>query len=489
MLFLFILLWGVGLLLIVFDPKRETTRWASVTAFGGGAGGLSVVIEEKIKLRMAENISSEYMDVTLLFMEHLLAFISHYVTPYGFLIFSITYSNLFTNAWKKNLKIILLIPIFVMGISFPIYPELIVPYAIASWWVIPYIICGIVLLLYAFIKEQHPSKKRQRLFVNLAFIPAISFALFTNYILRMMSIDDLWRYNYWIVSFATIVFFIGLISYGFMGLKLQVQRQQYAHTTPEINSGTALLNHVLKNDIKNMIEVDDLIKELECLKSKKSTSTNYKFLSQLIFNWAERERKKLSSDIHDSVLQDIIIVKRKIEEIKLVTAEKQPELENRVTELEEEILDIMFSMRDTCQELAPPLLTEMDLQHALNDLEEKFKLRSNSKLTIKMAISHKQLLNKDYKLVVYRIVQELLNNANKHANATEVTIMINIQDNVVELFYQDNGVGTDLSLMNKDRKKIGLIGMTARVHGVGGYIKFISEPNNGMNVQVEIPLK
>ncbi|MDQ0256416.1 signal transduction histidine kinase [Evansella vedderi] len=489
MLFLFILLWGVGLLLIVFDPKRETTRWASVIAFAGGAGGLSVVIEENIKLRMVESISSGYMDGTLLFMEHILAFISHYVTPYGFLIFSITYSNLLSNTWKKYSKIILLTPIFLMGIFFPIYPNLIVPYAIASWWVTPYIICGIVLLIYAFIQEQHPSKKRQRLLVNLAFIPAITFALFTNYILRMMNIDDFWRYNYWIVSFATIVFFIGLIRYGFIGLKLQVQRQQYAQITPEINSGTALLNHVLKNDIKSMVEVEDLIKELEGLKSKKLTSTSYKFLSQLIFNWAERERKKLASDIHDSVLQDIIIVKRKIEEIKLVTAEKQPELENRVTELEEEILDIMFSMRDTCQELAPPLLAEMDLPHALHDLEEKFKLRSNSKLNIKFVKSPNQLLNNDYKLVVYRIVQELLNNANKHAKATEVIILIKIHNHNVELYYQDNGVGTDLSLINKDQKKIGLIGMAARVHGVGGYMKFNSEPNKGMNVQVEIPLK
>ncbi|OIJ17226.1 hypothetical protein BKP37_01470 [Anaerobacillus alkalilacustris] len=263
MLFLFFLLWGVGLLLIVFDSKRDSNRWASVTAFAGGAGGLSVVIEENVKVRMVENIGWNYIDGTLSFIEHLLSFVSHYVTPYGFLVFSIVYSDRLNKSWKKLSKIILLSPIFVMGMFFPIYPNLIIPYVVASWWVTPYIICGIVLLLYAYFREQHPSKKRQRFFVNLAFIPTITFALITNYILRSMNIEDFWRYNYWIVSFGAIVFFIGLIRYSFMGLKLQVHHQQYGYTMPEIKTGTALLNHVLKNDIKNMIEVEDLIKELK----------------------------------------------------------------------------------------------------------------------------------------------------------------------------------------------------------------------------------
>ncbi|OIJ17181.1 hypothetical protein BKP37_01210 [Anaerobacillus alkalilacustris] len=149
----------------------------------------------------------------------------------------------------------------------------------------------------------------------------------------------------------------------------------------------------------------------------------------------------------------------------------------------------MFNMRETCQELAPPLLSEMGLEQALQDLVEKFKLRSNSKLNIKIVESPNPLLNNDYKLVIYRIVQELLNNANKHAKATEVTILIQINDKNLKLSYQDNGVGTDLSLISTDRKKIGLVGMAGRVHSVGGHMKFNSEPNKGMIVQAEIPLK
>ncbi|MDQ0341145.1 hypothetical protein J2S00_003989 [Caldalkalibacillus uzonensis] len=49
MVLLFILLWSVGLFLIVCDPHRESSRWASSTLFCGGAGGLSVVIEENIR--------------------------------------------------------------------------------------------------------------------------------------------------------------------------------------------------------------------------------------------------------------------------------------------------------------------------------------------------------------------------------------------------------------------------------------------------------
>ncbi|MFN7249520.1 MAG: ATP-binding protein [Anaerobacillus sp.] len=487
MLFLFILLFALGLIVIVFDAKKETNRWASMTAFAGSAGGLSVVIEDNIRLSVGATTSFINRESTWLFTEHLLSFISHYVTPYSFLVFSIVYSNRLIGTWKKHIKIILLTPILIMAIFFPIYPQLTVPYAIASLWVTPYILCGIALLVYAFIQEQHRSKKRQHLLVNLAFIPTITFGLMTNYILRSLNIEDLWRYNYWIVFFATIVFIIGLIGYGFMGLKLQVQRQEYL--VPEVNSGTALLNYVIKNDIKAMIEIEDLIKELENLKSKDLNCTNCNYLSQLIFNWAERERKKLASDIHDSFLQDIIIVKRKIEEVKLVTLKEHPNLENKVTELEEEILDIVFSMRETCQELAPPHLEETSLENSLKELEEKFKLRCNSILTITVVDSPKQLLNSEYKLVVYRIVQELLNNAIKHSEAAEVTIFIQISETELKLSYQDNGVGTDLSLLNTDQKRIGLIGMAGRVHSVGGQMNFNSKPNEGMNVEIDIPLK
>lgn len=487
MLYLFILLWGIALVLIIFDRNRQSTRWASVTAFAGGAGGLSVVIEENIRPLMAEVFNRQYMDGTLLFLEHMLSFISHYVTPFAFLVFSIVYSELLINKREKYLKVVLILPTIAMAIFFPIYPNLVVPYAVASLWVIPYILCGVVLLVYAFIQEQHPSKKRQRLLVNLAFIPAITFGLFTNYILRILNIDDVWRYNYWIVFFATIVFILGLIGYGFMGLKLQVQRQEY--TVPEEHSGTTLLNHVIKNDIITMIEIEDLIKELETLKSNDLNCTNCNYLSQLIFNWAERERKKLASDIHDSFLQDIIIVKRKIEGVKQAASKEQPAIENKVTELEEEILDILFSMRETCQELAPSLLGETSLENSLQELEEKFKLRCNSNLTITVVDSQKQLLNNEYKLVVYRIVQELLNNAIKHSKAKEVTISIRINYDELKLSYQDDGVGTDFNITNTDQKKIGLIGMAGRVHGVGGQINFKSKPNRGMSVQMDIPLK
>ncbi|KGP60577.1 histidine kinase, partial [Anoxybacillus gonensis] len=152
LLLLFVLLWIGGAIVLLIDHKNSASKWASVIAFVGGFGGLSVVIEENM---MPYSASSTVVKLIV----DLLSFICHYVTPYAFLMFSITYSGLFSLIYQKRLTYILLTPILFMAIKYPIYP-ISVPYHIALWWVAPYIVFGICLLLLSYIKETHPILKR-----------------------------------------------------------------------------------------------------------------------------------------------------------------------------------------------------------------------------------------------------------------------------------------------------------------------------------------
>ncbi|OIJ10893.1 hypothetical protein BKP37_17115 [Anaerobacillus alkalilacustris] len=209
--------------------------------------------------------------------------------------------------------------------------------------------------------------------------------------------------------------------------------------------------------IENMIKIEDLLKKLESVEADQMVANKSNWLNRLMVNWSEKERKHLATDIHDTILQDLIVHKRKVEEIKRLAKDKPLILESRIEELEEDVLDMMYTIRETCHELSPPLLAKLGLKHALQDLEVKFNLLSTSKLVFKIEGDNQSLqLKNDYELAVFRSVQELLNNAIKHAKATEVTILVKINDQTLEIYYQDNGIGTDLSTQNKDRKNMGL---------------------------------
>ncbi len=239
--------------------------------------------------------------------------------------------------------------------------------------------------------------------------------------------------------------------------------------------------------LENMSKIEDLVNQLQEFQKPQLAEGNPNWLNQLIFSWSEKERKQLATDIHDSILQDLITLKRKVEDVKQVTDSEQSDLEARIVDIEEDILDLMSSTRETCHELAPPFLEEMGLEHGLKQLQLKFNLRYNSHLVVKAELENK-VLPSYYVLTIYRVVQELLNNASKHSNATKISILVAINDGQLELHYEDNGIGVDVTKMLEDQNKIGLRGIESRVHAYDGNIKITSEAGKGMKVLIRLSL-
>jgi two-component system, sporulation sensor kinase B len=249
MLFLFLALWSIGIFLLFIDGKNANTRWVSATALFGGAGGLSVVIEERV-IPFAQQITDvPYIHESLYFLEILSTAAFHYFIPYAFLMFAISYSGYFPAKWKKRMRYILLLPAILMLWWFPFFPEFVVPYKLILLWEGPYIVSGIFLLLYSYFNEQNPLIKQNRLLISLAFVPAISFSLFTNYIFRAFGIDDAWRLNGWIIAFSLVVFVYSIAKSSFMGLKLSVERQRLNQSMEIMASGAEMFDHALKNDL------------------------------------------------------------------------------------------------------------------------------------------------------------------------------------------------------------------------------------------------
>ena len=237
--------------------------------------------------------------------------------------------------------------------------------------------------------------------------------------------------------------------------------------------------------LENFQLIEGLFQKLEDYKEKKEKSQdNYpSWLSRLLFTISEKERANLSIDLHDSVLQDLLQLLRVVDNI----SEKvdNPQIKVELFELKERMLDNIHLIRETCNELRPPFLSELGIIESIHLLFDQTKLRSNFMLNFELDSSF-QMINKEYELPLYRVVQELLNNAMKHSEATEVHISLTQPTQNLVLYYQDNGIGMDMTKLKDSFKTIGLSGIKERINSIGGTMEINSTPGNGMDVLIEI---
>lgn len=253
MLFVLIGLWTIGLLLIVTDPRRLTTRWIASIAFTGGSGGLSAVIHDYwIPSFYDRGWLTEPVADLMLRAESISSLVCYYGLPYTFLMFTIVYHPNYS-VWpirNKRFSWILIVPVLLSFVFEPASAIDPIPYHYVTWWTTPYILAGIAILIHATVKERNTFLRKHRMLTTLAAAPALFFALFTLYILpTFFGLYEWWRYNAWVIGFTLAVILISSFRYGFMGLQISIQNQKLDYTLRAITSGTAILNHAIKNDV------------------------------------------------------------------------------------------------------------------------------------------------------------------------------------------------------------------------------------------------
>ena len=136
-------------------------------------------------------------------------------------------------------------------------------------------------------------------------------------------------------------------------------------------------------------------------------------------------------------------------------------MKKQLNNIEEEIVDMIDLTKEICHELRPPFLSQIGLKEAIVQLIQRFQLRVNVKVEWHIHLSTK--LDEERELAVYRIIQELLNNALKHSQASHIQLTLKTYDEKVQLHYVDNGIGIDMEKLNHCDGKLGLFGIKERV--------------------------
>ncbi len=199
----------------------------------------------------------------------------------------------------------------------------------------------------------------------------------------------------------------------------------------------------------------------------------------------ERERQKLSRELHDELGSIFTATKMDLAWSIKKVANLVPEVADKLAKTTSYVDAGIQFQRHIVQELHPSMISTFGFWPALKALINDAAERNNWRLTLNLP-EQTTALNETISLVTYRIVQESLNNANKYAKASAVTVDIMLDAHHIKVEISDNGVGVDMQALNA--KTHGLSGMRHRVLAIGGHFEMISSPSQGVLIKVLIPL-
>lgn len=197
----------------------------------------------------------------------------------------------------------------------------------------------------------------------------------------------------------------------------------------------------------------------------------------------EEERGRIAKDLHDGLgglLSGTKLSFTNMRENLILTPENALQFEKSLTMLDTTIADL----RKVAHNLMPEALVKFGLDEALRDFCNSIESATSIKVDYqKLGIERKT--NTTTETFIYRIIQELINNAVKHAQAKEILVQLSFTENKIIITVEDDGIGYELKDL-KTNKGDGLNNIEYRVQYLNGKIDTITSPNNGTSVNIEL---
>jgi PAS domain S-box-containing protein len=203
----------------------------------------------------------------------------------------------------------------------------------------------------------------------------------------------------------------------------------------------------------------------------------------------QRERRRLATDLHDSISQILAISKLKLDLLRngATFAAAARDLD----EISELIDQALQHTRSLTFELSPPVLYELGLEAALESLVERMQQMHSLRIEF-VDDEQPKALSEDLAAFCFRAVQELLINVVKHARAKTATVFTGKYSDKVRIVVADDGVGSvsnDISANVDRRTGFGLFSISERLRHLGGSLEIHSRPGQGTRVTLLAPLE
>ena len=215
-----------------------------------------------------------------------------------------------------------------------------------------------------------------------------------------------------------------------------------------------------------------------------------RLLSSHLLTARERERRRISLELHDDMGQVLTALKLQLRSLERGLREDQQALRADCEHAVCYVDQIIDNVRRLSRDLSPSILEDLGLSAALRWLTDDVCRHYNIEFSVEIQ-DVDDLFSKEAQIIIYRIFQEALTNIGRHAHATHVSVVVKKKDGNPYFMVKDNGNGFDVEDVRAKactEKGLGLEAMDERVRMLGGSLEIWSEPGAGTRITFTVPI-
>ncbi len=260
------------------------------------------------------------------------------------------------------------------------------------------------------------------------------------------------------------------------GLQLRIKNIEFTLEKANIlSTQVSVVYDYLKNDINMISEI-------------KESSQLHQMIGIRIIQAQEEEKKRIAREIHDGPAQSManVVLRADIIE-KLIDLQNIDSAKEELNDLKLIVRQNLAAVRRIIYDLRPMALDDLGLFPTLRKYIPEIAKRGNLDIQLNILGKEKRLLP-PLEVALFRLIQELINNVIKHAEATNIIVNIKINDEYIKIVVEDNGKGFIEEEVTNNSNHFGLIGLKERVKLFEGKYEINSEVNKGTVVAFEIPM-
>lgn len=199
----------------------------------------------------------------------------------------------------------------------------------------------------------------------------------------------------------------------------------------------------------------------------------------------EKTMQTIALDLHDNIGQMLSLISLTVSSVPLDNTEIA---NKRLASAKELCSKTIVELRQISKMLHGSTLQHFGLIQAIK-LELDYLNKSGAvEIDLDFNLPNTSKINKDVELILYRLFQEIINNALRHSRAKKLHVNLLLIENQLKMIVKDDGIGFDLSEIKSKKAGLGLQNMQKRVSLLNGKVVFRSEKNKGTEVEVSVPL-
>jgi len=245
-------------------------------------------------------------------------------------------------------------------------------------------------------------------------------------------------------------------------------------------SGISVSENVLYLQVSGSMVTIPMMLLAAVLSERRATELELRDSKVKLIEAQEQERRRIASELHDDVGQQLALAELRLAEIKSAS-----DLKPMLDRLSDQLAEISSEVREISHGLYPSLLQNLGLTPALKKLGREITREKN--IAVQLALERVEFVSAAVSLALYRVAQEALHNIEKHSHARHVTIELSRTSGTLALRITDDGIGFDAGQV--PAAGLGIDSMEERLRSVGGTLQIKSSPNRGTEVLASVPLE